>query len=236
MNQQKKPLETIVISVDGKLIVPEKINVEFLAKFKEFIIKELATNNRSFILIAGGGMVSRAYQTAAQSVVDLDDTDLDWLGIHATRLNGHLLGTILRGTAYPIIFTNPDDVQDTPRDSKVIIAAGYRPGISTDLEAVKMAIVTDAKKVINLSIDGFIYTKNPKTHTDAESISSISWSEFLKIVPDTWNPNLSTPFDPVAARLANENSIEVAQISGQDFSQLENYLANKPFLGTQIHP
>ena len=127
--------ETIVMSVGGSLIVPGDIDTAFLSELKAFITKETAQGRR-FIIIAGGGRTARRYQDAAKAVSELESEDLDWLGLHATRLNGHLLRTVFRGLAYPVMVTNPDDVLDIPTDVSLVIAAGYRPGASTDLRAI----------------------------------------------------------------------------------------------------
>lgn len=130
--------ETIVMSVGGSLIVPDQIDTEFLSALKAFVTAEIAEGRR-FIIIAGGGKTCRRYQDAAKAIAALEDEDLDWLGIHSTRLNAHLLRTIFRDIAHPVIVTNPDDVLDVPATAQLIIGAGYRPGSSSDLQAVRIA-------------------------------------------------------------------------------------------------
>jgi uridylate kinase len=226
--------ETIVMSVGGSLIVPDHIDTTFLTNLKELLVTETATGRR-FIIIAGGGRTARRYQDAAASVSTLTSDDLDWLGLHATRLNGHLLLTIFRDLAHRVMVTNPDDVLDMPKDAKLIIAAGYRPGASTDLRAIQIADRVGANKVINLSNTDYVYTDNPKTNPDAEKIETITWPEFRKLIPDAWDPGLSAPFDPVAAREAERLGIEVAQINGSKLQELNKYLAGELFVGTRIY-
>jgi uridylate kinase len=226
--------ETIVMSVGGSLIVPGEIDTNFLTTLKTFIDAETALGRR-FIIIAGGGRTARNYQEAAAAVSNLTANDLDWMGIHATRLNGHLLRTILRNIAYPVMITNPDDILDIPQDEKVIIAAGYRPGSSTDLRAVQIAERVGAKKVINLSNIDHVYTADPRTDPSAEKIESITWAEFRKLIPAEWDPGLSSPFDPVAAKEAEVKGIEVAIINGNRKEALTDYLRGNKFMGTLIH-
>jgi uridylate kinase len=226
--------ETIVMSVGGSLIVPDQIDTAFLTKLKTFIDSETATNGRRFIIIAGGGKTARRYQDAAGEVTRLENEDLDWMGIHATRLNGHLLRTIFRDTAHPEMITNPDDIQDIPPDAKVVIASGYRPGASTDLRAVQIANLVGAKKVINLSNIDYVYTADPNTDETAEKIETISWSDFRALIPNEWDPGLSAPFDPVAARTAETSGIEVAILNGNHETALQNYIEGKEFVGTKI--
>jgi uridylate kinase len=227
--------ETIVMSVGGSLIVPDQIDTTFLGNLKQLITNEIETTDRRFIIIAGGGRTARRYQDAAAAVTDLSRDDLDWLGIHSTHLNGHLLLTILRDHAYRIMIKNPDDVLDVPHHERVVIAAGYRPGCSTDLRAIQIAERVKAHKVINLSNTDYVYTDNPHTNPDAVKIEEITWADFRTLIPATWDPGLSAPFDPIAAKEAETKGIEVAQINGTNLSALHDYLAGKPFIGTKIH-
>ncbi|MDC1205565.1 UMP kinase [Candidatus Pacebacteria bacterium] len=230
MSQQ----ETIVISVGGSLIVPDAIDTHFLSSLKDLVTTETA-NGRRFILIAGGGKTARRYADAAKEVSKLEDDDLDWLGIHATRLNAHLVRTIFRKYAHPVIVTNPDDVLDIPDEANVIVASGYRPGASTDLRAIQIADRVGAKKVVNLSNTDYVFTDDPRTNPDAEKIEDTTWEEFRKLIPEEWNPGLNAPFDPIAAKEAERLGIEVAQINGTKLVSLKNYLDDKPFTGTRIH-
>lgn len=228
--------ETIVMSVGGSLIVPDAIDTTFLTNLKNLIHAEATTSGRRFIIIAGGGRTARRYQDAAAAVTELKSDDLDWMGIHATRLNGHLLRTIFRDIAYPTMIKNPDEILDVPDRENVIIAAGYRPGCSTDLRAVQIAQKIGATKVINLSNTDYVYTDNPHTNPEAVKIQDITWEEFRKLIPDEWSPGLSTPFDPMAAKEAQLHGIEVAQLNGLNLECLHQYLEGAPFTGTRIHP
>ncbi len=225
--------ETIVMSVGGSLIVPDQIDTEFLSTLKTFVDAEIAEGRR-FIIIAGGGRTARNYQDAAAAVTDLTSDDLDWMGIHATRLNGHLLRTIFRDSAHRVMLTNPDDILDVPKDEKVVIASGYRPGCSTDLRAIQIAERVGAQKVINLSNIDYVYTDDPRTNPEAKKIEIISWADFRAIIPSEWDPGLSSPFDPIAAKEADEKGIEVAIINGARPDALTNYLHDKEFIGTKI--
>lgn len=225
--------EAIIISVGGSLIVPDQIDTAFLSSLKTLISEEISTG-RQFIIITGGGKTARRYQDAARAISNLDAEDIDWIGIHATRLNGHLLRTIFRDVAHRTMVTNPDDVLDIPKDTPLIIAAGYRPGSSTDLRAVQIAERRGAQKLINLSNIDYVYTADPATHPEAQKIERISWADFRKIIPDAWDPGLSSPFDPVAAHEAERLGMEVAILNGTKLQELAKYLSGAPFAGTVI--
>ncbi|HEX4798976.1 MAG TPA: UMP kinase [Candidatus Paceibacterota bacterium] len=227
--------ETVVMSVGGSIIVPNHIDTDFLLSLKNLIEHQISAFGRRFIIITGGGMTARRYQEAASTVSDLDPEDLDWMGIHATRLNGHLLRTIFRDIAYPEMITNPDDILRIPEESNLIIAAGYRPGASTDLRAVQIAIHRKSVRLMNLSNIDYVYTADPRTDQNASKIENISWEDFLTLIPREWSPGLSSPFDPVAARLAHANNIEVSVINGKRVEDIEKYLNGETFMGTRIH-
>ncbi len=227
--------ETIILSVGGSLIVPDQIDTTFLTNLRNLVEHQIASYGRRFIIIAGGGKTARRYQDAAAAVTELDPEDLDWMGIHATRLNGHLLRTIFRDVAHPVMITNPDEIVDVPKDTSLVIAAGYRPGASTDLRAVQIARHCGATKLMNLSNIDYVYTADPRTRSDATRIENITWPEFLKLIPTEWSPGLSSPFDPVAAREAERLGIEVAIINGARLEQIDEYLAGNVFIGTRIH-
>jgi uridylate kinase len=229
MNAQER--ERVVVSVGGSLIVPDPIDVNFLNQFKKIVLEKVQ-NGFTFSIIAGGGKTARRYQEAANAVTPLSHQDTDWIGIHATRLNAQLLRNIFSGYAHPQIIKNPN--KDIDADKPVIIAAGYKPGSSTDYDAVLMAKNLGATRLVNLSNIDYVYTADPKKNPDAKKIEKISWAEFRKIIPDHWDPGLSSPFDPVAAKEAEALGLEVAIINGTKLQEFSNYLEGKPFIGTVI--
>ncbi len=221
-----------VISVGGSLIVPEEIDVRFLKNFKDFIIKRIEKGDR-FILIAGGGKICRKYQSACVEVSEISDYEKDELGIEVTRLNAFLLKNIFKGFVNSVVVKNPvEEVVDF--QESILIGAGWKPGCSTDYDAVLFAKRFDSKNIINLSNIDYIYDSDPKVNFDAKKIEKISWDDFKKIVGDEWNPGLSAPFDPIASKEASEFGISVAIINGNNFKALEDYLDGKEFKGSLI--
>lgn len=227
--------EKYIISVGGSLIVPNGgLGIEFLKKFNSFIRGQLANENRQFFLVAGGGATTRHYQKAAMEVIghELLPEDIDWLGIHATRLNAHLLRTIFRDLAHPFIIKHYDIIRKV--SEPVVVASGWKPGWSTDFDAVLLCEDYGVREVINLSNIDQVFTADPKIDKNAKPIDKISWPDFRKLVGDKWIPGMNAPFDPIAAKKAEEMGIKVAVINGNNFENLEKYFANKPFIGTVI--
>lgn len=226
--------EKIVMSIGGSLIVPNGgIDTSFLKKLNSFIREQLASKNCQFFLVTGGGMTTRHYQKAAKDVIghELTDDDLDWIGIHATRLNGHLVRTIFRDIAHPITIKDYEVIQKVTE--KVIIASGWKPGWSTDFDAVMLCEDYGPRTVINLSNTAQVYDKDPNKFKDAKPIDKISWKNFRKLVGNKWSPGMNAPFDPIASKKAEELGVKVVVMNG-DFENLKNYFNGKKFVGTII--
>lgn len=226
--------ERVIISLGGSLIVPDGIDREFLKSFKAFVEREV-TGGRGFILVTGGGRTARSYIDAADEATDVSDEDRDWMGIHATRLNAHLLRTVLRDHAYPRINTNPHDLEDfyVAKDP-VLVAAGWRPGFSTDYDAVLLGKYLDVNRIVNLSNIDYVYDRDPRSFPDAKRFERMTWPEFRSLVGDEWSPGMNSPFDPIASKLAEEEGMEVAIMSGNDLDNVSRYLSGGKFEGTVI--
>jgi uridylate kinase len=91
-----------------------------------------------------------------------------------------------------------------------------------------------AKKMVNLSNIDYVYTADPKKDPNATKIEQIGWTDFRELIPKEWDPGLSSPFDPVAAREAQANHMEVAIINGGKLEEFEKYVSGEPFVGTVI--
>lgn len=227
-------MTTHVISVGGSLIVPENIDTDFLASFKKFILKRIEKGDK-FILVAGGGKTARKYQNAASSVSEIDNEEKDWLGIHATRINGHLLRTIFKKLANPKVITNyVKDLEDLEFNEKILVGAGWKPGRSTDYVTVLLAEKFGAKSLINLSNVEYVYSDDPRVNPKAKRYDKISWKEFRDIVGSVWDPGMSAPFDPIASKKAQELKLKVAIMTGKDLENLNKYLDGNKFKGTLI--
>lgn len=225
----------IIISLGGSLVVPNGgIDIAYLSSFNQFIRNKIAAGWRFFIVV-GGGSTARHYIDAGKSVAsDLTDWDLDWLGIHSTRLNAHLIRTIFRDIAHPRVIHNYEKKIKNLKEP-LVVASGWKPGFSTDYDAVVLARDYDGGNVINMSNITTVYDKDPNRFTDAKPLPKITWGEFEKLVGTEWKPGSNLPFDPLATKLAQELGLVVYVIS-KDLGNLENILNGRDFLGTIITP
>ncbi len=223
----------IILSLGGSLIYPEKgININFLRKFDRFI-RDRVKEGKQFFIVCGGGFVARKYQNASKKVIgSIKHNDVDWLGIHATRINAHLLRTIFRDIAHPKIITQYDEKEIIKEP--VVIAAGWKPGWSTDYCAIKLAENYDSKIIVNLSNIETVYETDPRVNPQASPIWTTSWEYFRTLIEKKWTPGLSVPFDPVASELAQKLGLTVIILKGDDLKNLDNLFAGRKFKGTTI--
>jgi len=225
----------IVISVGGSLIVPNGgIDTDFLIKLNKLIREEVA-NGKRFMLIAGGGKLARRYQEAGSAVIGkLTREDLDWLGIHSTHLNAHLLRTIFQDIA------NPRVVQDYDRRLEnwiepIAIGAGWMPGCSTDYDAVVFARDHKAKLIINMSNIDYVFDKDPGKFSDAKPLKKITWEAMKKLVGDKWIPGHNSPFDPIATELAESLKLAIVIANGNNMENIKKIINGESFKGTVIN-
>lgn len=224
--------KTFIISLGGSVILSQAgIEVNFLKKFRKLVLKYTKLGAR-FIIVTGGGVIARDYINSANEIKKIGAINSDWLGIAATKLNAQLLQVIFGSVADDEIIIDP--TKKIKSDKQIIIVAGYKPGWSTDYDAILLANNCKIDTVINLSNIDYVYNKNPEEHDDAQKIEKISWLNFKKLVGTKWQSGLSSPFDPIASKLAAKSNITVVVMAGKDLINLDNYFKERSFKGTII--
>ncbi len=223
--------KTIVIALGGSIIYSDAIDVSFLKKFKKFILNRLRNGSR-FIIVVGGGRIARVYQEAADKVSKISDEDKDWLGIHSTRANAHLLRTIFREVADPVIIDSRDKMKTLKYP--VTIASGWRPGWSTDYISIAIAEHFKVREAVIAGKPSYVYDKDPHKHDGAKKFHELTWKKYRKLIPAKWRPGLHSPVDPVGARLAEKKKIAAIIVDGKDLKNFENMLSGKEFKGSVI--
>nr|QQK86653.1 uridylate kinase [Treponema denticola]QQK86655.1 uridylate kinase [Treponema denticola]QQK86658.1 uridylate kinase [Treponema denticola]QQK86660.1 uridylate kinase [Treponema denticola]QQK86661.1 uridylate kinase [Treponema denticola] len=227
-----------VLSVGGSIVAPDKPDFDFLDKFSKAVRGWLSQDSsRKLIMVIGGGAPAREYQNSYRTVCDLckkniNNDEADWIGIMATRLNAQLVKAV-----FSDLCPNPVVYDPTAVDmfgGQILVAAGWKPGFSTDNDAVLLAERFSGQLVVNLSNIAKVYTDDPKKNPEAKPIDKISWEDFIKIVGTEWVPGKNTPFDPIASQRAQKAGIRVICAAGKDIENLENILNGKDFKGTVI--
>lgn len=221
-------MQAVVISLGGSLVAPDGVDVGFL---RELLHCLRIRKNTQFILVVGGGRPARTYQDAAREF-GASNTDLDWVGIRATYLNAELVRTALGTDAHPEIVTNPSKPPKTKK--QFVICSGWKPGWSTDYDAVLLATKYKTTTVINLSNIDAVFDRDPRTSVAAQQFPTLSWTNYLKMVGTTWEPGKNCPFDPIASKLAKQKKITVIIANGRNVVNLNAILDGKVFAGTTL--
>ncbi len=225
-----------VLSVGGSIIAPDKVDTVFLKKFKEAVVRYLEENKEErLIFVCGGGAPARVYQSAFREVNGASSGDEeDWIGIKATYLNAELVRALFSSYTDSPVVTNPTG--DITFSSRILVASGWKPGFSTDTDAVYLAKRFGGKKIINLSNIKKVYTDDPRKNPNAQPIDTITWRHFRQMVGDEWKPGLNAPFDPIASRLADEAGLSVICADGRNIENTIAILKGEKAEGTVIKP
>lgn len=233
---------TKVISLGGSIVAPQEPDAAFISSFRKLAVEYLqSSEDRRLIIVVGGGGPARIWQKAlrdaAGAAPDTSEGAMaqDWIGIMATRLNAQLIKAVFGSLCPQDVVIDPTAVNLFM--GRVMVAAGWKPGFSTDNDAVLLAEKFGAGEVLNLSNIAKVYTDDPRTNPDARPIDAISWADFRKIVGDSWTPGKNLPFDPVATKRAAELKLRVVCAAGRDLENLKAILeGRKDFTGTVIGP
>lgn len=140
-----------MVSLGGSVVYPygEKYNngldIGFLKDLRQFLLGQAKKSVR-FVIVVGGGKSCRIYQKAAREVLGekKNDTDLDWIGIQATKMNALFVAKILREIAFPQVLEREPGKKEIAAflksNKKILMVSGWEPGWSTDYDAMQCAV------------------------------------------------------------------------------------------------
>jgi uridylate kinase len=223
--------KTVVVALGGSIVHPDEIDTNYLKDLKKFVAP-LTKKGMKFVFVIGGGALARRFQNAAAAVAHVTDDDKDWIGIHATRLNAHLLRTVFRDVADPVVIDARGRVKVLMHP--ITIAAGWRPGWSTDYVAAQIAADFGARAYIIAGKPAFVYSGDPSVIKGAKPLLGLSWKEYRKMIPAKWIPGFHAPVDPIAAKLSDERGLRAVIINGKDLGNFRDLLNGKEFQGTIV--
>ncbi len=223
--------KTVVVALGGSVLYPDVIDIQFLRNFKKFVYS-LTSHGERFVFAVGGGSVARTYIEAAAKVTKLTDEDKDWLGIHATRTNAHLVRAIFKEVANPVVIDTRGKIGKLTYP--VTVASGWHPGWSTDYVAMALAEDFRVPEVIIAGKPAYVCDKDPREYKNAKPFHEISWKEYRKLIPKKWSPGSHAPVDPIAARLGEKAGINAVIVNGRHMKNFKNLILGKEFEGTII--
>ncbi|MGD2073008.1 MAG: hypothetical protein PVG65_05925, partial [Candidatus Thorarchaeota archaeon] len=192
--------KSVVISLGGSLIVPEKIDLSFLREFRKTIRKN--ARKYKFVIVCGGGTVARKYINALK-----EEGKPDFLqslaGISVTRLNARFMSYFFGKDPKSGIPHDMKHVRSLLRKNDIVFcgALRYAPDQTSDSTAVKLANYLNSE-FINLTNVAGLYTKNPKKYKDAKFIPKISRQDLYKmIMAIRFKPGQHAPLDQTSVKI-----------------------------------
>jgi len=223
-----------IISLGGSIVAPDQVDTAFLKLFITTIRSLLSRQpGMKIVFIVGGGGPARAWQSAFRECSpEASHESQDWIGIMATRMNAELVKQLFAPECLNPVVTDP--YADISFSGRILVAAGWKPGFSTDFDAVCLGERFGARTIINLSNIAKVYTDDPRKNPAAKPLDKISWQEFRLMVGDSWEPGKNVPFDPVASKKAEALGMQVIAAAGKNLPNLINILEEQPFIGTTI--
>lgn len=224
----------IVISLGGSLIIPEKMDPDFLDKFKKTLSRFYKTYK--FIIVCGGGTIARDYISALKKEHE-SNLELSKAGIRATRMNALFMMQFFgKKEANDSLPLNMKDIKDSLAKNKVVICGALRfaKKATSDTTAAKLANYLKTEFINMTNVKG-LYKTNPKTNPKAKFISKISWKNFESMALKLkHHPGQHFVLDQQAAVLIRKHKIPT-YIIGKNLSNLDKILKNKKFIGTLIN-
>jgi len=224
--------KVVVISLGGSLIIPDKVDVNFLSNFKKVIKNNLG--KYKFIIVCGGGSIARKYISALEN--KRTNAKLQSLaGIGATRMNARFMSYFFNAEPEKGIPHKMKNIKKYLKKQDVVFcgALEYKPNQTSDSTSAEIAKKFKADFINLTDVDG-LYDKNPKKFKTTKLVSKITWKNFNSIANKMkFKPGQHFVLDQKASLIIMENKI-TTYILGKNLNNLDNLLKEKKFKGTII--
>lgn len=167
------------------------IDTEFVNHLATELADVQKTTNAQIAIVVGGGNFVRGASLAGEQI---ERATADYMGMLATVMNGMALVDILEHLGQPARLQTRVQINSVAEPyirrrairhlekGRVVIVAGGtgNPYVTTDTAAVMTALELDCETMLKATkVDG-IYDKDPKIHTDATKLHSVSYIEALQ--------------------------------------------------------
>jgi len=224
----------MVISLGGSLIIPNKIDIEFLNNFKKVLLKN--KRKYKFVVVCGGGKTARIYiKGLEQQKTKQRIYFQSLLGISTTRLNARFMTYFFGEDAHQGIPHDMKTIKHLLRRHDIVFCGALRYAKNQTSDSTSAKIANYFKSpFINLTNIKGLYNKNPKKFRSAKFISEISHKDFLKTAKKIeFKPGQHFVLDQKAAKIIKKQNI-TTYILGPNLKNLNNLLNNKHFIGTIV--
>jgi uridylate kinase len=225
-------MKTLVISLGGSLIIPDKINYNFLHKFKSTLRKFYRTHK--FVVVCGGGEIARKY-ISNLSKEHKSKYKISQAGIRATRMNANFMIQFFGKDANSKLPRDMKEVKEELEKNSVVFcgALRYVPNSTSDSTAARLAHFLKTPFINMTNVKG-LYSANPLTNKRAKFIQYESWKDFEKrALKLSYHAGQHFVLDQKASIIIRKHKIKT-YIIGSKLINLENIIREKKFTGTII--
>ena len=226
-------MKIMVISLGGSLIVPEKVDFNFLKRFRSTLQEHY--KNWKFVIVCGGGSIARKYISLLEHNKK-PEKELSMAGIRITRMNALILMELFgKKEANDTLPMNMKEVKDNLRKNNVVIcgALRYAPKSTSDGTAARLAHYLGAEFINMTNVKG-LYSANPKTNKNAKFIAHESWVDFDKRANAIkYHSGQHFVLDQKAATMIRKSKTKTYIING-DVKNIDKILKGQKFIGTTI--
>jgi uridylate kinase len=228
----------LVVKLGGSLLSPHETGPGLLKDgqlpldivYARELIKEVELAQARCVFVVGGGFLNRWYLKQIKEI-ELNkanyDQDLHMIGMAASDINASIFRMLIaeeleNNVVYPRVvkyedYDRLDSLKNDFSKYQVVVAAGWKPGHSHDVDALMFGSLFKEKQIYSFkNIDG-IYTGDPRTDATAVKKKTLTWDEYRAIIKTSEHlPGASFPIDAVAAQLAQKIRLGVVVIDGRD--------------------
>lgn len=191
------------------------IDTDFLLDLAKELHEVVTETKAQIVIVVGGGNFLRG-ATLSKNEATIERATADYMGMLATVMNGMALVDILEHFGQPARlqtriridsvaepFIRRRAIRHLEKGRIVVIGGGTgNPFVTTDTAAVSTALELGCDIVLKATkVDG-VYTKDPRKHTDAVKLSTISFLDAIK------NADISV-MDNAAISMAMDNHLPI---------------------------
>ena len=206
-----------VMKIGGSLLFDKNKELD-VNRFLQYAktIQQIIDKRHDFVIVIGGGALAKKLVEFG-SELDADRSEKDWLGIAATWVCAQLMITALKESAHPTPIMTENELIKLLNGEKLLIVGGLEPGQSTNAVAARIAELTKAEVLVNVTDVEGVYDKDPKRFPEAKLLPIITVDQLRQIISSlTSEPGTYPLFDTRALDVVNRASIEVWFVDGRD--------------------
>ena len=224
-------MEKVVVSIGGSVLIPDNNDADYIGRLAG-VLKDVSRDVK-IAVVCGGGKIARYYTNTGRAL-GISTDRLDMMGIGATRLNAELLRAALGDAAYGSVPLTVDEAAKAFGEGKIVVMGGTEPGHTTDAVATMLAGKIGSKRVVNATSVDAVYSDDPKKNADAERFSRITIKQLCTIVYSEHDAGRSSVFDPLGAKLAMRDCIDIFVVHGRDLDDLKDAILGLCIKGTCV--